>query len=45
MEYTHFLLNWDPSVKLPLISWSYIMAFNFGYVSGYILEKQDMRVA
>ena len=30
------------TAKLLLISWFFIMAFNFGFVSGHILERQVM---
>ena len=28
---------------MPSISWFFIMAFNFDYVSRHILERQDVR--
>ena len=43
MEYSHLFIEWGTLVKLPLIFWFFVMAFNFGYASGHILERQDMR--
>ena len=46
---THQLFHGIPpsiyrmGVQLPLISWFFIMGFNFDYVSRDILERQDVR--
>ena len=43
-EYPHLFIAWSPNLKLPLFSWFFIMAINFYYASGNILQSEGMHV-